>query len=161
MCLIKGKEAVNCAHMTCKRFELNPQLHELTIRSRYLNRDDFNKIKLSRTHENEPNFIKVSNPHNRKSPTWESFEVFRKAITGIKAMGVWPKDTLFIKSDIDFQFFYYGRRIGDFDPLSQEYIFRIEVDVDEGAVYCGPKVPIELSEVGNSILTEISLMSTI
>jgi hypothetical protein len=140
MCLIKGKESIRCQHMTCKRFALRPELFETTKKSEFFKRGDIHLIKLSRSSDNEPDHLKVSNPHKQNTGTWLSFEPFRLMVNELKAVGKWPNDSKYTKADIDIQFFPYARKIGLYNPLTEEYEYSMQLDVDEGAVYCGHKV---------------------
>lgn len=116
-----------------------PKLFETTKKAEFDKRDDFFKVRLSRTSKNVPNFIKISNPHKQNSGTWISFESFRNRMIRLKATGKWPNGTVFSKNEIDIQFVLYARKIRKYNPLNDDYYDVMTLDVEEAAVYCGPK----------------------
>lgn len=138
MCLIKGREDKKCTHMTCERLSARPEALEHTKKSQFFKRADFNKVRLHRTAFQNPDYIRVVNPHkeNSNQSTWQSFDTFSKALS-LKAAGVWPKGHEFNRSEIDIQFFYYARRIGTYNPLTDDYDYKIVLDVEEAAVFIG------------------------
>jgi hypothetical protein len=140
MCLITDKASVECTHMTCNRFLINPSLYENTKKEIFNRRKDFHVVKLSRNAENEPNTLKISNPHKSHTNDWNAFEPVRMMVNELKAVGRWPKDSKYTKADIDIQFFLYARRIQQYNGLTKEYESSgIVLDVAEAAVYCGTK----------------------
>jgi hypothetical protein len=138
MCLIKGKEEVQCNHMTCARIAAHPEALEHTRRNRFTKRNDFRYIKLHRNALNNPGYIDLINPHKESSNagSWQAFEDFKRTVS-VQAMGDWPKGVQFHRDDIDIQFFLYARKIGTYNPLTENYDYKLVLDVDEAAVFSG------------------------
>lgn len=143
MCLIKGMDQVICSHPTCFRATKNPDFFTHTKKSVFKRRGDFNKVRLQRNAENKPIVISPVNSHIKNTDTRASFSKFQEYCT-LKAAGTWPREIVLNKWEIEIQYFLYARRLqGDYNALTDEYEYRIIIDVEEAAVYVGNETIVE------------------
>ena len=139
MCLIQGREHINCSHPTCIRAASNERFCRRTKRHAFMRRNDIRKIKVSRDPDTyEPLFLKFPNPHNAlDNSRWRDYELFKVFMGETRAAGEWPNGIPFKKYDIDFQFFLYARRMSTYNPLTDTHDVVVILDVEEAAVYKG------------------------